>query len=96
MNYAIYKTAVAALEADRKWLSDRLKAFGAGTGPMGLTPDHIKFSRNYRVVRRAYERTSKALRNLNQRYAPLFKSEIVREIQERREAGLREGANANG
>jgi hypothetical protein len=28
---------------------------GAGTGPMGLTPDAVKFGPEYRAARRAYE-----------------------------------------
>lgn len=51
-------------EADAKAASDSLGAMSGG-GPMGLTPDPVKFSPAYQDARRTYERAADRLRNLN-------------------------------
>lgn len=50
--------------AEAKAASDAVGAMSGG-GPMGLTPDPVKFSPAYQDARRTYERAADRLRNLN-------------------------------
>lgn len=54
-----------AWDANAKAASDALNAIpGIGAGPMGLTPDAVKFSPEYGRARREYDKAADALRNL--------------------------------
>lgn len=54
----------AQWECEAKASSDALGAMSGG-GPMGMTPDPVKFSPAYQDARRTYERAADRLRNLN-------------------------------
>lgn len=56
-------------------------------GPMGLTPDNIKFSEGYRKDKAEFDRTFKALREYNTVFVKKFK----REIQQARKARFNNG-----
>lgn len=54
----------AKWQGEAKVASDALGAMSGG-GPMGLTPDPVKFSPAYQAARDVYERAADRLRNLN-------------------------------
>lgn len=63
-------------EADRLYAAERaaaekLKKLGAGTGQLGLTPDDIKFSSEFRAAKVEHQRAFEALRKFNKQYAHL-------------------------
>lgn len=60
--------------------SEALQAFPKG--PMGLTPDEVKFSPPYQAARDRYERAAKALRDFNS----VFTSKFAAELREHRAA----------
>ncbi len=60
------ETARRALEAESKAASDALRALpGVGSGAMGLTPDSVRSSSEYRAARAASDRAFQALRRFN-------------------------------
>lgn len=63
MSNAIILAAKAAAEADVRAASDALKQFPRG--PMGLTPDHVKFSPEFRAAKRRYDAAFARLRAVN-------------------------------
>lgn len=69
-------------EAEVKRLSAQLQTFP--TGAMGLTPDAVKFSPEYREIKGAYDRAFSRLRKLNSMIARVRKSaEIIRKAREK-------------
>jgi len=56
------------LECDVARTSKALKAISGG-GPMGLTPDNVKTSPEYRAAKRAYDTAFSRLRTFNSRSA---------------------------
>ncbi len=48
----------------------------AGSGPMGLTPDHVKATPEWKAYRIAHDTAFAALRNFNGWYVKTFKKEI--------------------
>jgi hypothetical protein len=72
-------------EQSRLWdamdqASARLKAIaGVSSGPMGLTPDSVKFSPEYRKARREFDSAMRALQSFNARHVRQFKHELARE-----------------
>lgn len=79
MDFATYKTTVEELNARMKRASQRMRELGAGTGQRGLTPDHVKFSPEYRLARREYQTAFSALRDLNQKHLKSFRKELQAE-----------------
>lgn len=80
MSYAIARAVGAQLEAEHKRASAALKALpGVGTGPMGLTPDAVKFSPEYRTLKAAADAAREAVRRHNgmmvKRYAREMRQE---------------------
>jgi len=68
---AVIEAARAALEAEHKAAGAALRAIpGIGSGRMGLTPDHVKASPDYRAARAAYDRAFAALRRFNGAHKP--------------------------
>lgn len=59
---------------------------GTGSGPMGLTPDHIKFSPEYRKARSTSETLKEIERKFNSTAAKRFKKEIRAHIDAKRAA----------
>lgn len=51
--------------------------------PNGLTPDHIKFSPEYRNAKSLYHRHFSDLRRFNQWYVKTFKKELAEERKNR-------------
>jgi hypothetical protein len=56
---------------------------GAGTGPMGLTPDAVKFGPEYRAAKRAYEIAAAELRAFDSQFVKRFKAELRAERRAR-------------
>lgn len=80
MTYEEAKAARDAIEARLKAASDTLKAIpGIGSGPMGLTPDHIKSSPEYREANRAYLAIHHELRRFNSAFTKQYRREIAAE-----------------
>lgn len=79
MTFEGYKAEVARIEEARRAAQRKLLSLGAGSGPRGLTPDHIKFSPEYREAVVEHRRTWDALRKLNKRWLPVFRSELARQ-----------------
>lgn len=63
---------------------------GCGTGPMGLTPDHIKFSPEFRKARAASQNILAIMRKFNQVFSKRFKKEIIAHRDAKRAAKLAE------
>ncbi len=68
--------------------TDRLKALGAGTGPLGLTPDSVKQSPAYQAARADSARAFAQLRALNGQYVKRFSVELTAERDAKRVARL--------
>lgn len=71
----------ASNELNRQWteLSRALKAIpGVGSGHCGLTPDHVKFSPEYRAAKRAVDQAFATLREFNRRHAKQLRAEQAR------------------
>ena len=83
MTYTEAKAMGAAIEARLKAASAAMPK-GTGSGPMGLTPDAIKFSPEYRAAKLVVDRTMRELREFNRWFVPTFKKEISAEIRARR------------
>lgn len=85
--YAVAKAARAKLEAELTAASRQLNAIpGVGSGPMGLTPDAVKFAPEYRQARAAYEAARATLNELNRFINRTFAKEIRAERRARRTA----------
>ncbi len=76
IEFAAFIAARDIIESDCRAASDRLAALGANSGPMGLTPDSVKFSPEFRQARADYESAFRALQSLNRRNAKRFAPEI--------------------
>ena len=84
MNYAEAKQLKAQLEGNLDVASKALRAIpGIGSGPMGLTPDAVKNSPEYRAASAAYDVAFAALRNFNGQFVKAFKAEYAAERRER-------------
>lgn len=57
-------------------------------GPMGLTPDHVKASPEFRAAKAAFDRAFANLRNFNKTYTVQFAGELRAERAARREHQL--------
>lgn len=83
--FAIACAARAQLEREAAAASAAWRAIpGVGSGAMGLTPDAVKFSPEYRAARTAYESAAGRLARLNKAMAREFKAELREERKARR------------
>jgi hypothetical protein len=86
--YALAKAAKAALDAEHARAAIALRSIpGCGSGAMGLTPDDVKFSPEYRAAKRNLDLAFEQLRNFNIAFHKHFKKEI--QADARRIAGAR-------
>jgi hypothetical protein len=82
MTYEIYIVSIISLETDAKKWSDKLQSLkGSTKQSMGFTPDHIKFSPEFKEARKAYNAFHNGIRKLNS-LAP--KAYLKRRASERR------------
>jgi hypothetical protein len=66
MNYETFILSIQAHEAMSDECTKRLKEIkGSESGPMGLTPNRIKFSPEYQESLKAYNRAHNSIRQLN-------------------------------
>lgn len=83
-----YDEAIAikqALEEALDGASRRLKAVpGIGSGIMGLTPDHVRATREYQDASAGYEAARVKLRKFNGAFLKAFKKEYREEIGKKR------------
>ncbi|WP_415913299.1 hypothetical protein [Neptuniibacter sp. QD37_11] len=80
-DYATYKKTVELLEENLQRASEALKAFPRGN--MGLVPDDVKSTDEFKAAKLDYDKAHNALRNYNQDVPKTFKRQ---RSQERREA----------
>lgn len=73
--FAIATAARDALDAELSRLSAALKVFPSG--PMGITPDAVKFSPEFRAAKSAFDAAFHRLRAFNAEYHRTFKAEIL-------------------
>ena len=74
-DYAEAKTRAVELEAETERTSKALKTLSGG-GPMGLTPEAVKATTEWKDAKRAYDVAFAALRNFNAAFVKRFKREI--------------------
>jgi hypothetical protein len=90
MSYEEAKAHGAKLENAVAEASNALRAIpGLGSGRMGLTPDAIKSTPEFKVAKDNYNRAFTALRKFNQGFIKEFKKEILAD----RDAKRKEKAN---
>jgi hypothetical protein len=66
MNYETFIISIQAYESMSDECTKQLKELkGSASGPMGLTPNHIKFSSEYQESLKAYNRVHNSIRQLN-------------------------------
>jgi len=79
------KALQARLYAAAKDASAQLNAVpGVGSGPMGLTPDRVKFSQPYLQAHSAYHRAAADVRAFNAKFTKHFARELREERRNRR------------
>lgn len=83
-SFAVYAAARDVLERAAADASTRLKALGASSGPMGLTPDSVKFSPAFQHARRDYRAAADALARLNRANVKRYARELAAERSARR------------
>lgn len=82
--YHIAKAAQAALMVETKNASKTLRAIpGVGSGAMGLTPDAVRLSPEYRAAKAAFDAAFARERAFNGRYVKQFAKEIRAERRAR-------------
>ena len=67
------------LNADWSDAHAKLKAVGSGSGAMGLTPDSVKASPEYRAAKSAADAAGQRARNFNGQHAKQFAPELKAE-----------------
>ena len=80
--YHVAKSVKAGIEADVEKAGDALEKFPRG--PTGLTPDHVKFSPEYRAAKSTFDTHFNRLRNFNKTFVKTFKKEITADRRQRR------------
>lgn len=86
--FAICTAHYEALQASAQTASDAFRLIpGIGSGPMGLTPDHIKFAMPYREAKAAYDGAAKRLKTYAAKYVKWFKKELAAARNARRAMG---------
>jgi hypothetical protein len=89
IDFALYQVARDSREATLTAANAALQAIpGIGSGPMGLTPDHVRRSPEYQAARRAYDAAHHALGQLNGKWCKHFAPELRAEREARRAAKL--------
>ncbi len=89
LEFMAYAIARDGIEARLRAASARLNAIpGIGSGPMGLTPDSVKQSAEYREARATYDDLHKLLGRLNARNVKRFAPELRAEREAARAAKL--------
>lgn len=83
MSYADAKAAKLRLEEHHKATSDELRKFDKHKGAMGLTPDHIKATDEWKRAKANYDAATEALRKYNQRFFKLYDKEVKAERREK-------------
>jgi len=81
-DYAEAKKKVDELDAEADRTGKALKALSGG-GQMGMTPDHVKASPEWKAAKRDYEKANAALRDFNSTYTKRFKKEIQEDRRSR-------------
>lgn len=77
-DFDIAKLAADKLAKEYKEKSDALQAFDKlGKTELGLTPDHVKASPEWKQAKADYENAFQAFRNYNQWYTKAFKKELA-------------------
>lgn len=80
MDYATFKATVAELERAERAAAARLRAIpGTGSGPMGLTPDAVKFSPEWQAARAAHAAAFARLQDFNRAHVKRFRKEASAE-----------------
>jgi hypothetical protein len=88
-DYEAAKKRGADLEAKHNAATDALHSVpGHGSGPMGLTPDHVRATPEWQSAKRAAEKAFSALRNHNGDFVKHFAKEYKAERDARRAAIL--------
>ncbi len=89
-NYIEAKAQYDALQAELKEAGKPLGAYPKG--PMGLTPDHIKQSREWQDARRKFDAVFARVRAFNAVFTRTYKKELAAEraiiVAERTKRGL--------
>lgn len=85
VNYETAKAKVDQLNDEYKRLSDELNKFPKNA--MGLVPDEIKRTVEYRSIKEASDKVFATLRAINPPYLKKFKVEISAEREARRKRG---------
>lgn len=87
--FAMHTAHYEALQLASELTSAKLRAIpGIGSGPMGLTPDAIKFGPEYRAAKRAYDNSAAILRDFAKTYCKAWPKEIRALRDARRAAKL--------
>lgn len=81
-SYTEYKEMQTKQDAIVDELSDRLNSYPKGE--MGLTPDHIKNSEEFKTLNASFKREFNKLREINGLGTRLFKKEIRQANEEKR------------
>lgn len=84
MTYEQFLAMRGQLDAAHFAACDALKALvtaAGGPGPMGLTPDAVKFSPEGIAARRAVDQTFQACRTFNRKWAKTFRAQERDRIQ---------------
>lgn len=82
--YSEAKAARAAIESELMRFGAILESFPKG--PMGLTPDAVKASPEYRTARASYDAAFRRLQNTNAHFIKAFAMEIRADRRSRRNA----------
>lgn len=84
MSYAAAKAVRDQLERDWRAASEALNALpGASTGPMGLTPDHVRATAAWQAAKAAYELRLASLQAFNRQFVKLYRADIRAERRAR-------------
>lgn len=85
MEYTIAKQISAQMDADYSAACKALGTIpGVGSGPMGLTPDDVLATPEYKAARTAMNKAFAQLRAFNAVYVKQFKKELAAERKIRR------------
>jgi hypothetical protein len=77
MDYATAKTEKAALEIKYRAACKQLASLpGVGSSKMGLTPDEVRQTPEYRAAQDQYRAAFRRLQEYNRWFCKLFKNEI--------------------
>ena len=84
MSYAAAKAVRDQLERDWRAASEALNALpGASTGPIGLTPDHVRSTAAYQAAKAAYDQRFASLQAFNRQFVKLYRADILAERRAR-------------